>query len=53
MLCKFLACSFDHLLIVDVDSWVVIPVWLMIDSYGHIASSLRLAQADMKKTKKN
>jgi hypothetical protein len=26
--------------------WVVIPLWLMYDSYGHIASSLRLAQAN-------
>ncbi|KAH9950655.1 Emopamil-binding protein [Amylocystis lapponica] len=24
--------------------WVVIPLWLMVDSYGHIAKSLRLAQ---------
>ncbi|KAI9058315.1 Emopamil-binding protein [Trametes sanguinea] len=31
--------------------WVFIPLWLMYDSYGHIASSLRLAQtaADTKK----
>ncbi|CDO71431.1 hypothetical protein BN946_scf184909.g25 [Trametes cinnabarina] len=31
--------------------WVFIPLWLMYDSYGHIASSLRLAQvaADAKK----
>lgn len=26
-------------------SWVVIPLWLMWDSYGHIAGSLRQAQA--------
>jgi len=32
--------------------WVVIPVWLMWDSYGHIAGSLRRAQTVMK-TKKN
>ncbi|KAA1469705.1 Emopamil-binding protein [Dentipellis sp. KUC8613] len=25
--------------------WVVIPLWLMYDSYGHIAGSLRLAQS--------
>lgn len=25
--------------------WVVIPLWLMVDSYGHIAGSLRLQQA--------
>ncbi|KAI0057795.1 Emopamil-binding protein [Artomyces pyxidatus] len=25
--------------------WVVIPLWLMYDSYGHITGSLRLAQA--------
>ncbi|KAH9850112.1 Emopamil-binding protein [Lenzites betulinus] len=25
--------------------WVFIPVWLMYDSYGHIAKSLRLVQA--------
>ncbi|TFK69528.1 Emopamil-binding protein [Pluteus cervinus] len=28
--------------------WVVIPFWLMFDSYGHIAGSLRLAQATQK-----
>jgi len=28
--------------------WVVIPLWLMIDSYGHIAGSLRFAQANQK-----
>jgi len=28
--------------------WVVIPLWLMYDSYGHIAGSLRLAQATAK-----
>jgi hypothetical protein len=33
-------------------SWVVIPLWLMWDSYGHIAGSLRGAQA-AKKVKKN
>ncbi|EPQ54572.1 Emopamil-binding protein [Gloeophyllum trabeum ATCC 11539] len=25
--------------------WVFVPLWLMVDSYGHIAKSLRLAQA--------
>jgi len=25
--------------------WVIIPVWLMYDSYTHIAGSLRSAQA--------
>ncbi|KAI0699313.1 Emopamil-binding protein [Cerioporus squamosus] len=32
--------------------WVVIPLWLMYDSYGHIAKSLRFAQtvAKAKKT---
>ncbi|KZT73742.1 Emopamil-binding protein [Daedalea quercina L-15889] len=29
--------------------WVVIPIWLMIDSYGHIAGSLRAMQAKTKK----
>ncbi|KAL4250621.1 EBP family protein [Abortiporus biennis] len=33
--------------------WVVIPLWLMYDSYGHIASSLRFKQASDIKTKKN
>ncbi|KAH9936351.1 Emopamil-binding protein [Fomitopsis serialis] len=28
--------------------WVVIPVWLMIDSYGHIAKSLRTVHAKTK-----
>ncbi|EJF63486.1 Emopamil-binding protein [Dichomitus squalens] len=28
--------------------WVFIPLWLMYDSYGHIANSLRLAQASEK-----
>jgi hypothetical protein len=32
--------------------WVVIPLWLMYDSYGHIASSLRFAQATAR-TKKD
>jgi len=32
--------------------WVAIPFWLMYDSYGHIASSIRLAQANPK-IKKN
>ncbi|OSD07261.1 Emopamil-binding protein [Trametes coccinea BRFM310] len=32
--------------------WVFVPLWLMYDSYGHIASSLRLAQAAAD-TKKN
>jgi len=27
-------------------SWVIIPVWLMFDAYGHIASSLRVAQVN-------
>ncbi|KAL0961389.1 hypothetical protein HGRIS_006340 [Hohenbuehelia grisea] len=27
--------------------WVIIPLWLMIDSYGHIAKSLRLTQANL------
>ncbi|TFK52474.1 Emopamil-binding protein [Heliocybe sulcata] len=31
--------------------WVFIPLWLMVDSYGHIAKSLRLAQA-ITRTKK-
>ncbi|EMD39919.1 hypothetical protein CERSUDRAFT_46280, partial [Gelatoporia subvermispora B] len=26
-------------------SWVVIPIWLMVDSYHHIAQSLRVTQA--------
>lgn len=29
--------------------WVVIPLWLMYDSYGHIASTLRLAQSTKSK----
>ncbi|KAF7985571.1 hypothetical protein HWV62_3845 [Athelia sp. TMB] len=32
--------------------WVVIPLWLMVDSYGHIASSIRAAQANAR-VKKN
>ncbi|KAL6303481.1 Emopamil-binding protein [Sparassis latifolia] len=32
--------------------WVIIPLWLMVDSYGHIASSLRSAQASAR-AKKN
>jgi len=28
--------------------WVVIPLWLMIDSYSYVAGSLRLAQANSK-----
>ncbi|OJT14678.1 Emopamil-binding protein-like [Trametes pubescens] len=32
--------------------WVFVPAWLMYDSYGHIAKSLRLAQAATK-TKKS
>ncbi|KAG9315757.1 Emopamil-binding protein [Chiua virens] len=31
--------------------WVVIPVWLMWDSYGHIAGSLRLTQVDAQSKK--
>jgi hypothetical protein len=27
-------------------SWVIIPVWLMFDAYGHIASSLRVTQVN-------
>jgi hypothetical protein len=33
-------------------SWVVIPLWLMWDSYGHIAGSLRQAQTSAR-AKKN
>ncbi|EPT05272.1 hypothetical protein FOMPIDRAFT_1021554 [Fomitopsis schrenkii] len=29
--------------------WVVIPIWLMVDSYGHIAGSLRAVQVKTKK----
>ena len=29
--------------------WVVIPLWLMYDSYSHIASSLRLVQSTKSK----
>ncbi|KAI0725633.1 Emopamil-binding protein [Fomitopsis betulina] len=29
--------------------WVVVPIWLMVDSYGHIAGSLRAVQAKAKK----
>jgi hypothetical protein len=29
--------------------WVVIPLWLIVDAYGHIAHSLRLAQASTDK----
>ncbi|KAH8104530.1 Emopamil-binding protein [Cristinia sonorae] len=32
--------------------WVIIPLWLMWDSYGHIAGALRFQQAS-KKVKKN
>ncbi|KAI0755023.1 Emopamil-binding protein [Daedaleopsis nitida] len=32
--------------------WVFIPLWLMYDSYGHIAKSLRVAQASAR-AKKN
>jgi len=32
--------------------WVVIPLWLMYDSYGHIAGALRLAQKTSKVLKK-
>lgn len=28
--------------------WVVIPLWLMYDSYGHIARSLRASQTAAK-----
>ena len=33
-------------------SWVVIPLWLMYDSYGHIAGALRFAQKAQKDVKK-
>lgn len=32
-------------------SWVFIPLWLMVESYGHIARTLRFAQAAAEKTK--
>ena len=38
--------------LIHVYSWVIIPLWLMWDSYGHIASALRFQQASSK-TKKN
>ncbi|KDQ62524.1 hypothetical protein JAAARDRAFT_30426 [Jaapia argillacea MUCL 33604] len=31
--------------------WVFIPIWLMVDSYGHIAKSMRYAQAVAKPKK--
>ncbi|KZP33429.1 Emopamil-binding protein [Athelia psychrophila] len=31
--------------------WVVIPLWLMVDSYGRIASSIRAAQANARAKK--
>ena len=34
-------------------SWVVIPLWLMADSYGHIAGSLRAVKAAKVKSKRN
>ena len=40
------------LTILHIYRWVVIPLWLMVDSYGHIASSIRAAQANAR-TKKN
>ncbi len=33
-------------------SWVVIPILLMIDSYGHIAGTLRAAKAASEKPKR-
>lgn len=36
----------------SINRWVVIPVWLMYDSYSHIASSIRAAQASAR-VKKN
>ncbi|KLO16740.1 Emopamil-binding protein [Schizopora paradoxa] len=33
--------------------WVVIPIWLMFDAYGHIASTLRLAQKSQEVKKEN
>ncbi|KIL62007.1 hypothetical protein M378DRAFT_166152 [Amanita muscaria Koide BX008] len=32
--------------------WVIIPLWLMADSYGHIAGSLRAGKASKTKSKK-
>ena len=34
-------------------SWVIIPLWLMVDSYGHIAGSLRAVKAAKEKSKRN
>jgi hypothetical protein len=33
--------------------WVIIPLWLMVDSYGHIAGSLRAVKASKAKSKRN
>lgn len=38
-------------LIIIVTRWVVAPLWLIVDSYGHIARSLR--QVEAVKAKKN
>ncbi len=35
---------FHATLTVVFSSWVVIPVWLMLDAYKHIAGSLRVVQ---------
>ena len=37
---------------VAITSWVVVPVLLMIDSYGHIAGTLRAAKAANAKSKR-
>jgi hypothetical protein len=34
-------------------SWVIIPLLLMVDSYGHIAGSLRAVKASKAKSKRN
>ena len=38
------------MLIQTPSSWVIVPLWLMYDSYTHIVGSLRSAQAKLQKT---
>ncbi|KAJ7600824.1 Emopamil-binding protein [Mycena floridula] len=49
----FLLVVYLFIAYLTVHRWVVIPLGLMVDSYGHIAKSLRSTQATAKKAKKN
>lgn len=50
--CRFAQTFKLFKLLIRVYSWVIIPLWLMWDSYGHVANALRFQQASSK-AKKN